>query len=64
MYSLGASVVGGIKVDGGGVGVGSILQAKFIEKNKELRNDRKIADLSIHILLVTLQNLFSECCPL
>ena len=48
MYSLGAS-------GGGGVLSPPPLQAKFIEKNKELRNDRKIADLSIHILLVTLQ---------
>ena len=38
-----------------------VLQAKFIEKNKDTRKDRKIADLRIYIVLFTLQKLFSEC---
>ena len=35
-------------------------QAKLIEKNKDTKRDKKIADF---IVLFTLQRLVSECCP-
>ena len=62
-FELVVVVDGGAAVDGGGVGLLSScsLQAKLIEKNRDTRRDRKIADF---IVLFTLQRLVSECSPI